>query len=496
MDTPRSRRIAAALAAALLAGPGPLAGCASVEAPAPVPASAPRGDRAHRPVHPAELSFGEPDFRFPHAERVVLSNGMVVHFVPDRSLPIVDGSAVFRGGSVFDPPGKEGLASLACSMARAGGTASLSPEELDLELDMVAGSVSVSGGEEQCAASFSFLSKDLDRGLEILADVLRRPRYDAARVAQSRTLAAQGVQRALQSPGGVLGRAFGGVVYGDHPYGRVATAASIANITEEDLRAYHDRWFRPDAFILALSGDFDVADMTARLERVFGGWERSPGPLPQWPAAVVREYRGGHWLVPMKGVTQTNIRMGHVGPKQNTVERVHCDVMNLILGGGSFWSRMTRVVRTQEGLAYSVGSWFSRAAQGGAFQASVETKASTSYRAVAIMKRLAEEIRRTPVTEDELGQAKDAILNGFVRVIEDPSSLANQYATLEFKEYPPDWLDRYREIVRNTTVEDVLRAAQEWLRPEGLEIVLVGDPALLDDPATAGLGPAQTLPVR
>jgi zinc protease len=478
----RRRIAAAALAAAVLAAAPVLPGCA---------ASGSRPSSAH----PKDMTFAEPEFTFPHSERVVLSNGMVLHLIEDHSLPLVDASAVIRGGSVFDPPGKEGLAAIACNMIRAGGTKKLDPAALDAELDRIAGAVGVGAGEESLGASFSFLSKDLDAGIDLFADVLRNPGFHAGRFGQMKNASAMGIQRQLQSPGGVLGRTFASTVHGGHPYGNLVTAKSIGGITREDLDAFHGKWFRPDSFVLGIAGDFQRDALVAKLEKAFAGWERSPEPLPKWPAPFERKYEGGHFVVPMPKVTQTNVRMGHWGPPQNLEDRVKFDVMNLVLGGGGFWSRMTKVVRTREGLAYSVGCGLRRASQGGVFQASVETKASTSYRAITLMKQLMEEIREEPITAEDLALAKESILNGFVQVIESPASLARQYADLEHKEYPANWLDRYREIVRATTVEDVQAMAREYLRPDGLKVVLVGDPSLFDE-APADLGPATVLTPR
>jgi predicted Zn-dependent peptidase len=407
----------------------------------------------------------------------------------------VDASAILRGGSVFDPEGKEGLASISCGMVRTGGTKTLAPAALDEELDRIAGSVGVGAAQENLAASFSFLSKDLDRGLEIFADVLRNPGFDAGRFAQVKAASAQGVQRQFGNPGAVLARTFSATVHGEHPYGHLVTPKSIGSITREDVEAFHAKWFRPDSCILAVAGDFRRDALVAALEKAFAGWEKSAEPLPKWPVPFERKYGAAHLVVAMPKVTQTNIRMGHWGPPQNVEDRVRFDVMNLVLGGGGFWSRMTKIVRTKEGLAYSVGCGLSRGSQGGVFQASVETKAATSYRAISLMRQLMEEIRATPISEEELSLAKESILNGFVSVIESPAALAQQYATLEFKEYPEGWLDRYREIVRSTTVEDVQRMATEYLRPESLKVVLVGDPSAFDA-APADLGPAEVVKPR
>ena len=487
----QNRRVAvAALLAAVLGGASTPRGPAVAQEP---PGSTAMAEPAK--AHPKDLKFKEQEFRFPRSERVVLSNGMVLHLVEDHSLPLVDASMVFRGGTAFDPPGKEGLAAITCGMVRTGGTKTLPPDRLDGELDMIAGSVSLIAGQEELGAAFSFMSKDLERGLQIFADVLRNPGFDAPRFQQVKMASAQGILRQMQNPGGVLSRAFNSLTHPGHPYGSLATTASLASLTVEDLQGFHAKWFHPDTCILAVAGDFRRDALVASLEKVLAGWEKSAGDLPKFPAPFERKYPGGHYVVAMPKVTQTNIRMGHWGPPQNTVDRVHFDIMNLVLGGGSFWSRMTKVVRTKEGLAYSVGSTLTRASQGGLFLAAVETKASSSYRAVSLMRRLMAEIRDTPVSEEELSLAKESILNGFVSVIESPASLARLYAQNEYREYPEGWLDKYRAIVRATTVEDVQRIAKEYLKPEALTLVLVGDP-LLFDAAPEEFGKAETIAPR
>lgn len=156
---------------------------------------------------------------------------------------------------------------------------------------------------------------------------------------------------------------------------------------------------------------------------------------------------------------------------------------------------MGLAVRNREGLAYSVGSGLTRALQGGMFLAYCETKSATTYRAVALMREIVAEMREKPVTKEELDVAKESILNGFVAVVESPAMLARQRAVLDLRDYPQDWLDRYRAVVRAMTVEEVQRVAREWLHPDRLRVVVVGDPASLDA-APEDLGPAKELPIR
>ena len=489
-DTTTRRRLATALAAAVLAAPPVLAGCAVPDATHERSALATTPSADGRPRHPSELKFESPAYELRKSQRVVLSNGMVVHLMEDHALPLVDASATFRGGSVFDPPGKEGLASLACGLVRAGGTKSSPADKLDEELDTLAGSVGVGGGNESLFASFSFLSKDLDRGLAIFADVLRNPAFDDGRFQASKAQALQGLRRQFQNPGSVLQRTFATTAYGGHPYGRLVTQESLQSITADDIKAFHAKWFHPESFILSVAGDFKTDDLVAKLEKAFAGWEKSAEPLPQWPEPFARAYPGGHIVVAMPGIDQTNVRMGHWAPPENSVDRVHLEVLNDILGGGGFWSRMTKVVRTKEGLAYSVGSGLSRNSQGGLFLAATQTKASTTYRAASLMKKLIEEIRETPVTQEDLELAKESRLNSFVQVLESPAALCAQYASLEFRGFPADWLEKYLGIVRSMTVEDATRVTKEYLKPESLLLVVVGDPKAFDA-APEHFGPAQ-----
>ncbi|MHC4820746.1 MAG: M16 family metallopeptidase, partial [Planctomycetota bacterium] len=308
------KRTAAALATALLALPA-IAGCASPydeDNPPPEGMFQEVGvQRTDRAAHPNDLVFERQAFEFRRPERRVLSNGMVLHLLEDHTLPLVNGSAYFRGGSVFDPAGKEGLSTLACFLVRQGGTKSLDPDALDEELDMLAGSIGVGSGIEQSSGGFSFMAEDVDRGIELFADVLRNPAFDEQRLQRFKFMYAQSVKGQAQSPPAVTGRAFSSIAYGGHPYGRQLTEQSIMSITKGDLEAYHDKWFHPDAFIVSVAGAFNTDEMVAKFEKAFAGWKKSDGTLPKHAPEFPREYRGGHYVVNMPGVTQTNLRMGH-----------------------------------------------------------------------------------------------------------------------------------------------------------------------------------------
>jgi predicted Zn-dependent peptidase len=173
--------------------------------------------------------------------------------------------------------------------------------------------------------------------------------------------------------------------------------------------------------------------------------------------------------------------MGHLGLKRTDPDRVVCDVMNLVLGGGGFTSRLTEVVRTRGGLAYDVGSFFTRQRDLGLFTASVQTKGETTWKAIGLILDEIRRIRDEPVPQEELDRAKDIFLNGLVFSYAQPMNLVESVVSLEYYGYPRDWLSRWRETVESITVEDVQRVAREYLHPDGLTIVIVGNPDVFDE---------------
>ncbi|RMF91953.1 MAG: insulinase family protein, partial [Nitrospinota bacterium] len=430
-------------------------------------------------------------FHPPPAERVVLDNGMVIYLLEDHSLPLFRLHALIRTGSIYDPPDKAGVATLTGQVLRDGGTERMDSETLNEELDFIAASLETDIGLEMGSVSLSLLQKDIDVGLAILADVLRRPVFseDAFLVAKGRLQ--ESIRRENDQAGRLASREFRKQLYAHSPYGRYPTLQSVSRIQRADLQAFHRRYFVPNNLILAIAGDFERAALLQKLQDLFADWapqQVSFPPLPEVkPPPTMRVY------YIEKEIPQTQIRLGTLGIRRNSPDLFPVRVMNYILGSGGFAARLFRTVRSERGLAYDVGSFFDLFVyQPGPFLAFAETKASSTYAVVSLMREEIDRIRTEPVSDEELAAAKEAIINRFVFAFDSSAEVVMRRALVEYEGLPPDYLETYRERIAAVSKEDVLRVAQKYLQPERMILLLVGNKAAFDKPLEA-FGPVTTL---
>jgi len=449
---------------------------------------------AAEPANPRSMTFPTLQFSIPKSERVLLKNGTPVYLLQDRELPMVTVSALIRTGSVYDQIGKSGLAALTGSQLRGGGTRNLVPADLDRELEFMASSVESSFGADLGSISLTSLTKNLDRTLQIFSDVLFRPRFDEKRLEVAKRQALEMIRRQNDDPKEVGDRELQKALYAGHPLGSMPTAATISAIKQGDLQSFHQRFVRPDNMILTVAGDFDRTNILAALNRLIG--EVKPEGRLQLPeVSQVKLQFAPAVLYAPKQVNQTVIRLGHLGITKDDPDLYAIRVLDFILGG-SFTSRLMMEIRTNQGLAYNVGSHFDVGRRFiGSFSAETETRAEATAKTIGLMTSIIAGIRKGPVTEQELKLAKDSIINSFLFGFTTPASIVTQQARLEFYGYQPEYLDRYRERIAAVTREDVLRAAQKHLHPDAFKLVVVGDQKAFDKPL-ATFGTVTTLAIQ
>jgi zinc protease len=429
---------------------------------------------AAAPQNPRKLQFQPLDFRLPQFEKIELANGIRLYLKEDHEIPLVSVTAMVGAGSIGDPESKTGLGGLFAATLRAGGTASMDPDELEETLDRLAVDLSVSTGTYTTTLGLSLRNEQLERGMAILADILRRPVFAADRLELARKEAIEGVRRQDDDPSSVASRALSRAIYGDHPLGRHATVESLQAVSRSDLQDFHRRYFHPNNLWLAVSGDFDREDLVSLLNRLFGDWPKREFDRQAIPP--VEADSGPVVLLAQKDLPQTTILMGHLGIDKSNPDLQAVRVMNYILGGGGFNSRLMREVRSNRGLAYSVYSYFSVGRRlPGLFIAGSETKSESTLEVVELMRRIVREIRETPVSEEELELARQSLVNSFVFAFDDTHGVVTQRMRLDFFGYPPDYLENYRDKVAAVSVAEVQRVADKYLHPDRLKVVLVGD---------------------
>ena len=431
-----------------------------------------------------ELSLGDPrtmvfkpvEFSPTEPERVVLDNGMVLYLLEDHELPLVSITATMRTGSWLDPTDKIGLAGMTGAVMRTGGGGGLSAEQVDAELEQFAADVSIGIGRQSGSASLDVLSKDVKRGLEIFAGLIRTPAFDPARVELVKLQAIEGIRRRQDNPGSIVGREFAKMLYGAaHPSARESSLDSVTRITRDDLVTFHHSTIHPNGMILGVTGDFKRDEMVASLRTVFGNWEK--GTVPELRIVDVPEAELSRPVVRFVGkeTSQTHLRVGHLSIKENDPDYVALAIANDILGGSSFRSRLFNDVRTKRGLAYSVGSRLNTGMHDqGVWLMRAETKLTSTQEVIERFVANIERIRAEPVTDAELAEAKEAYVNSFVFSFASPSAIVSRLVELEYDGLPKNFLQQLRTKVVQLTKADVLAAAKKHLRPDRLKIVAVG----------------------
>jgi predicted Zn-dependent peptidase len=339
----------------------------------------------------------------------------------------------------------------------------------------MAGTVETSIGMEEGAARLNVLSKDIDRGLEIFADVLMNPEFRQDKLDLAKDQIKEQIRRRNDQPQSIVTREFYNRLYGDHPYGRILEWETVKKLTREDLINWHKTCFAPNNLMLGISGDFDAEKVVEKIKRVFARWEKRNINFPSIPK-VAEKPSPGIFVLDKPNLNQTNISMGHLGVDFNNPDIYALQVMNYILGGGGFTSRLTSRVRSDLGLAYSVGSQFQTGWRDlGPFAASCQTKTETTHKAAAEMLAVIRAMREAPVSEDELKTAKEAYLNRFVFQFTSAPAVVGQLMGLDYFGRDPNFYKNYLDNVRKVTVDDVFRVAKTYLKPENLTMVVVGN---------------------
>lgn len=435
--------------------------------------------------HYTELEFAPlPEIKLPKYERYVLRNGLVVYLMEDHELPLVSGTALIRTGSRWEPGDKVGLAGITGTVMRTGGTQKHSPDQLNEILEQRAAAVETSIGEAAGSASFDALSEDVETVFGLFAEVLREPVFAQEKLDLAKTQAKGAIARRNDDPDTIASREFRKLIYGKaSPYARIPEYATLDNIKREDLVNFHQEYFHPNNMILGIVGDFDAKKMRSLIQAKLGDWRRKRTlTQPQLPE-VSPANTGGVFLVNQPQLTQSSILVGHLGGRFDSPDYAALDVLNGVFNG--FGGRLFNEVRSRQGLAYSVyGIWSPRFDYPGMFIAGGQTRSDATVQFVKALQAEIKRIQAQPITAQELAYAKESTLNSFVFNFQDPGQTLSRLMRYEYYGYPADFLFRYQKAVSATTAADVQRVAKQYLKPENLVTLVVGNQTAIQPPLT------------
>jgi zinc protease len=471
---------------------------AAATVPTATPAPGPRPEQFLGKFPP--LGFKPPK---PAEFRHTLSNGLVVYIAEDHEIPWfeatlltpVAGGAGGGGGrrgmaetvidfpqrpgagggggarSFLEPKDKLGLQNICGAAMRSGGTTTMTADQINERMEFLAGSVS--------PTSLSIHMRHVDEGLKIWMDILTNPAFPEDRIRREKEAMAAPLRNRNRQLTGVATTTWEKLIYGeDSPITAEVTQATINNITRDDVVAWHKKYWGANNAILVVAGDFKTAEMLQRLEATFGKWRSAEAKAtPPWPKVAAVASRPGVYMVQPLGTTpnQGVIRIGTLSLTQDDPDYAAVDLMNYTLGGGSFMSRITQVVRNDNGLAYSASSSVGADLHyPGAFAAFTQTKNSTVVFATELMMNEIERMYNGDVTEKDLRSAKSARINAFPSMFSTTFGNITNFARLEFEGRPRDYYETYLERYQKVTLADIKRVAKKYLQPDKMVVLVTG----------------------
>jgi zinc protease len=413
-------------------------------------------------------------------QRSVLDNGIILLTSEQRALPMVSIELLIDAGSRHDLPSQQGLANLTARLLTYG-TQRRTALEISDTLDFIGARLSASCGEDLANVSMTVLKKDLGTGLELLAEILTAANFPQEEIDRQKQSIIASIRAREENPGDIAQRRFAASLYPQSPYGRPVEGneASVKALEAKSLKAFYERYYRPNRTIVSIVGDISHEEIVRALSEALRFWNKGdPATDPTPPSNI----GSAETIRVHKDLTQANIVLGHEGVGRANPDYYAIQVMNYILGGGGFSSRALDSIRNERGLAYSVYSYFSAEKGHGTFELVMQTKNETALEAIRIANAEMRRMREELVTEEELKDAQDYLIGSFPLRLDTNRKVANFWAQVEYFQLGLDYPNRYAGFIQNVTREEVLRVAQKYLKPEKLITVIIANQKQIGGP--------------
>jgi zinc protease len=406
-------------------------------------------------------------------ERVISPGGIEAWLVHDKSVPLIAVDLAFRGGAIQDPADKAGLANLVSGLLDEG-AGELDSKAFHERLEEKAVQLGFSSGRDHFRGHLRTLVEHRDAAFELLRLALTAPRFEPEEVERVRGQVLARLTRETTSPNDIAGKRWWAAAFPDHPYGRpvAGTLESVPRIGVDDLKTYARRVFAKDNLKIAVVGDIDAASVGALVDKVFGAL---PAKSELSEIAAARLAGLGRRITIDLDVPQAVVTFGGPGIARKDPDFMAAYILNHILGGGSFSSRLYREVREKRGLAYSVYSqlvWLDHAAM---FMGGTGTRAERAGETIEVIEQQIRRMVETGPSEEELVQAKSYLKGSYALGFDTSAKIASQLVQIQLDELGIDYIDRRSGLIDAVTIADVRRAANRLLET-GLLVTVVGRP--------------------
>jgi zinc protease len=413
------------------------------------------------------------DVKFPPYEIRTLPNGLQVVAIQHHEQPIVTLRMLIRAGAASDPARKQGVAVLTAALLDQG-TTTRSASQIADTIDFIGGALGTGAGTDLSYANVLVMKDSLDVGFGLLSDVVRNPAFKQEELERQRGQAVSGLKVSYDDPDYVAGLVFDRLVYGFHPYGlpNNGTPDSLQSLTVEDLRKFHGEYYAPNNAILAVVGDVTPEEAFAGAQRIFGDWVKRD--VPPTDTVVPPEPTRRVVVVDKPDAVQTEVRVGHVALPRKHPDYLAFDLTMKILGGEGA-NRLQRVLRSERGLTYGASAEYQALRQSGDFAANTDTRSDATGEVLKVIVDEITKLQKERVSDRELSDAQAYLTGNFPLTIETPEDIASQVLNAIFYGLPLSDIENYRELVNAITPDDIQRVARQYLRPDRLSVVLVGN---------------------
>jgi zinc protease len=432
---------------------------------------------------------------FPPYQIKTLPNGLQVLVVLHHEQPSISFRLLVRAGAMQEPADKPGVASFMAALLNQG-TTTKSAQQIANAIESAGGIIGVGSGNELSFVNGAVIKDQTDLMLGIASELVQQPAFAPEEIERQRSQAVSSLKVSYDDPEYLANLVFDRLVFGFHPYGRPneGTPESIGRITRDDLVAYHRAWFVPNNTLLAIVGDLTADEAFAAAERAFGSWQRRE--LPQTKTIEPPAPTSRIVVVDRPGSAQTEIRVGHLAVPRTHPDFVPLDLAVRILGGEGA-NRLFGVLRSDRGLTYGASASFHTYKNGGDIVAETDTRSSATGESLRLIVDEFGKLQRESVSPAELSGAQDFLAGNFPLTIESPSAIAQQVLAHMFYGLDLSEIETYRDRVLRVTPSDVQRVARQFLKPNQLAIVLVGDASVFAPQLKAlGFPDFERIPLR
>src|SRR5271169_5986184 len=420
------------------------------------------------PVAPAQ------SLHLPPHEKVVLKNGLTVLLMEKRGVPLISMFALVKTGAAADPAGQEGLASVTAALLRKG-TKTRTAQQFSADLDYIGSSFGADAGSDFTNISAEFLTKDMNKGLELFSDAVLHPTFPQTETDKLLAQSLDGVKSAKDEPQAVLGSYYNGYLYGAHPYGRPSDGdeLSLKRIQRDAIMKFYETNYAPGNTILGVAGEFDAAEMRKKIEETLGAWPART--VATTSITAVPPTKGKRLLLIDKpDATQTYFAIGNIGTAVNDPDRVAIRVVNTIFGG-RFTSELNEALRVESGYTYGARSFFDSRKAPGPFEITSFTKNETTTPAIDLALQVLEKLHKNGVTEEQLKSAKSYIKGQFPPTIETSAQLVRRIVVNEYYGLADDEVNQLEARVDAVTPAIAKQVIEKHFPLDNLVFVLIGN---------------------